>query len=65
MQGFRGWRAVPVQNVALAVAPRTLVLRTCKGFQGFLWLTCQKCFFEATQDCKGATITLIHGIEVP
>eukprot|EP00959_Pyramimonas_sp_CCMP1952_P140556 2941227-Pyramimonas_sp.AAC.1 len=32
LQEFHGSRPVPLQNVALALAPRTFVLNRCKSF---------------------------------
>ena len=33
VQQFQGWRAARFQNVALALAPRTLVLNNCSNFK--------------------------------
>eukprot|EP00959_Pyramimonas_sp_CCMP1952_P384534 8059044-Pyramimonas_sp.AAC.1 len=34
LQNLHGLRAVPFQNVALALAPHTFVVNICKGFTG-------------------------------
>eukprot|EP00959_Pyramimonas_sp_CCMP1952_P145317 3042546-Pyramimonas_sp.AAC.2 len=46
LQVFHGWREADVQNVALAVAPRTLVSKVCKSFtDGWrtFWLSPERC----------------------
>eukprot|EP00959_Pyramimonas_sp_CCMP1952_P386462 8099242-Pyramimonas_sp.AAC.2 len=64
MQELDGLRAVPFHHVSLALPPRTLVFKHVPGFHVFSRLTHQNMHVGIIQDCQGATVTLIRGVEI-
>eukprot|EP00959_Pyramimonas_sp_CCMP1952_P471630 9498723-Pyramimonas_sp.AAC.1 len=52
------------ENVVLAFPPHTFALRSLQQFQGFSWLTSWTWCCGTNQECQGATVTLIRGVEI-
>eukprot|EP00959_Pyramimonas_sp_CCMP1952_P339965 7119744-Pyramimonas_sp.AAC.1 len=56
---FHGLRAARFQNVALALAPRTFVLKS-EEVRGLPWSTYYTWCSGRIENCEGAAITLVR-----